>query len=326
MKILVADKFEQSGLDALQSLGVTVAYEPSLGTDGIPEGLAREKPDVLIVRSTKVPAAALAGASGLKAIIRAGAGVDNIDIPAATAAGIGVCNCPGTNSIAVAELTMAHLLNCDRRIPDQTADLRAGKWNKKEYAKARGLKGSTLGVIGLGNIGQAVVRRAQAFDMHIIGWDRTLTPKWAGAMNIRCGGTDRPSMLQMLGECDAVSIHIALSPETKHLCNAEFFAAMKPGATFINTSRGGIVDEMALRDAVKTKGIRCGLDVYENQPGTPQADWVSAVADLPCCSFSHHIGASTDQAQAAVAEETVRIVRMLKETGRLENCVNRSED
>jgi D-3-phosphoglycerate dehydrogenase / 2-oxoglutarate reductase len=326
MKILVADKFEQSGLDALNSLGVSVVYEPSLGTDGLPGGLSRERPDVLIVRSTKVPAAVLAGTEGLKVIIRAGAGVDNIDIPAATTKHIGVCNCPGTNSVAVAELTMAHLLCCDRRVPEQTAALRAGKWNKKDFSKARGLKGSTLGVIGLGNIGQAVVRRACAFDMNVIGWDRVLTPKWASAMNIGFGGNDRASLMQMVSECDAVTVHVALAAETRHMCNAEFFGAMRPGAYFINTSRGGIVDEPALRDAVKTRGLRCGLDVYDNQPGTPQADWNSAVAELPSCSFTHHIGASTDQAQSAVAEETVRIVRVLKETGRLENCVNIAHD
>jgi D-3-phosphoglycerate dehydrogenase / 2-oxoglutarate reductase len=326
MKILIADKFEQSGVEALRGLDVEVAYEPSLGTDGLPGALLRERPDVLIVRSTKVPAGVLEGARGLRAIVRAGAGVDNIDVSAATAQGIAVCNCPGTNSVAVAELALAHLLCCDRRIPEQTALLRAGKWNKKEYAKARGLKGSTLGVIGLGNIGQAVVKRAQAFEMTIIGWDRFLSAKWAHALEIGFGGSDRESMLGMLGQCDAVTVHVALAPETRHMCNGEFFSAMKPGAYFINTSRGGIVDEQALRAAVLERGIRCGLDVYESQPAAPEAEWKAGVADLPGCSFSHHIGASTDQAQSAVAEETVRIVRELKERGRLENCVNMPQE
>lgn len=322
MKILIADKFETLGLEGLKALGVDVAYEPSLGTDGLSGAIQKERPDVLIVRSTKVPAPVLAAAQGLKIVIRAGAGVDNIDVAAASAAGISVCNCPGTNSVAVAELTMAHLLACDRRLVDQTNDLRAGRWNKKEYAKARGLKGSTLLVIGLGNIGQAVVCRAKAFEMNVMGWDRALTPKWAGALGIGFGGSDRAAMLKALPGADAVSIHLALAPETRHLCNREFFAAMKEGAYFINTSRGGLVDEVALCEAVESRHIRCGLDVYDNQPPTPQADWRCTLADLPGSSFTHHIGASTDQAQAAVAEETVRIVRVLKETGHVENCVN----
>lgn len=322
MKILIADKFEQSGLEGLKNLGVEVVYEPSLGTDGLAGMAAKEQPSLLIVRSTKVPAPVVAELGSVRTIIRAGAGVDNIDLAAATERNIRVCNCPGTNSVAVAELAMAHLLACDRRLVEQTFEARGGQWNKKEYSKARGLKGSSLGVVGLGNIGQAVVRRAQAFEMNVIGWDRFLTPKWAGAMNIGCGGSDRAGMLEMLGQCDAVSMHIALVAETKGMCNAEFFSAMKPGAIFINTSRGGLVDESALREAVLNKGIRCGLDVYQNQPATPQAPWSTELAGLPGCSLTHHIGASTDQAQAAVADETVRIVQVLKDTGKLENCVN----
>jgi D-3-phosphoglycerate dehydrogenase len=323
MNILIADKFEKTGIDGLAALGASVAYEPAAGAEGLGAAIERVRPDVLVVRSSKVPAAALQNASSLKVIIRAGAGVDNIEVPAATAKGISVCNCPGMNAVAVAELAMAHLLACDRRIVDQTVELRSGKWNKKEYAKARGLKGSTLGIVGLGAIGEAVAKRAQAFEMDVVGWSRSLTPAAASDAGIRFGGTDRAALLKMVGGCDAVSIHVALVPETKHLCNAEFFAAMKPGACFINTSRGGVVDEAALRDAVKAKGIRVGLDVYEGQPPSPQADFATPMAQVAGASLTHHCGASTDQAQAAVADEVVRIARVFKETGRVENCVNR---
>src|SRR5215471_18013342 len=216
MKILVADKFEKSGIEGLKGLGAEVALEPAAGADGIGAALARARPDVLIVRSTKVQADAMQSGSGLRAIIRAGAGVDNIDLPAAAARGIGVANCPGMNSIAVAELVFAHLLACDRRVPEQTAEVRAGRWNKKEYStKARGLKGSTLGIAGLGAIGQAVARRALAFEMKVTGWDRFLSTSDVQAMKIRSAGSDRPGLLAMLRECDAVTIHVALVPETR---------------------------------------------------------------------------------------------------------------
>jgi D-3-phosphoglycerate dehydrogenase len=217
---------------------------------------------------------------------------------------------------------MGLLLACDRRIPDQTAELKAGRWNKKEFStKARGLKGSTLVVVGLGAIGRAVARRALAFDMTVVGWDALLGPGAAADSGIQWAGSDRPALLRALPAADAVTIHLALVPQTKAFCNAEFFGAMKPGAYFINTSRGGVVDEAALLEAAAAKGLRVGLDVYGMQPGTPQAEFTSALAGVPGSAFTHHCGASTDQAQQAVAEETVRLVKVFKETGRLENTV-----
>jgi D-3-phosphoglycerate dehydrogenase / 2-oxoglutarate reductase len=322
MKILIADKFEQVGIDGLKSAGAEVFYQPTAGAEGLAAALNAIRPDLLVVRSSKVTAPVIAESSGLKGIIRAGAGVDNIDVPAATAKGIAVCNCPGMNAVAVAELTMALLLGADRRLVDQTSELRSGKWNKKEFAKARGLKGSTLGVVGLGAIGKAVIQRAKAFDMNIIAWSRSLTEQQARELGVGFGGNDRAALLQMLARCDAVSVHVALSAETRQLCNAEFFAAMKQGAYFINTSRGPVVDEAALREAAAAKGLRVGLDVYENQPGSPQAEFSSATLTIPGSSFTHHCGASTDQAQIAVAEEVVRLVRGYSQGGELENRVN----
>jgi D-3-phosphoglycerate dehydrogenase len=323
MHVLIADKLEQSALDGLKALGCQVTHEPTTGAEGLPAALKRTACDVLIVRSTKVNAAALEASPALRAIVRAGAGVDNIDVPAATARGIRVCNCPGANSIAVAELAMGLLIACDRRIPDQTAALKGGKWNKKEFTtNARGLKGSTLLIVGFGAIGKALAKRAAAFEMDILGWDKFLTPSAISAAGARPVGPDRAQLLEAVAEAGAVSIHIALVLETTKFCDAAFFAAMKPGAIFINTSRGGVVDEAALREAVKSKGLRCGLDVYEGQPGTPQADFVTPTAQLTGCTFTHHCGASTSQAQQAVADETVRILKGYKQSGRLENCVN----
>jgi D-3-phosphoglycerate dehydrogenase len=253
--------------------------------------------------------------------------VDNIDVGAATSKGIKVCNCPGMNAVAVAELTMALLLCCDRRVPDQCEQMRSGRWNKKEFSKtgpggSRGLRGMTLGVVGVGAIGQEVIKRAVAFGMNVVVWSRGITPQHASALNCEFGGTDTPALLALAARADAISVHLPLADTTKRLFNKTFFDAMRPGAYFINTSRGGIVDEAALRDAITAKGLRAGLDVYENQPGEAEAPFDSATAKLPGVYTTHHIGASTDQAQNAVAEETVRIVRVWKTEGRAINCVN----
>lgn len=327
MKVLIADKFEKGGIDGLKALGCEVASEPDAGAAGLPAKLDALKPDVLIVRSTKVPATVLEHAGSVRLIVRAGAGVDNIDVGAASARGIKVCNCPGMNAIAVAELTMGLLICCDRRIPDQTAGLRGGQWNKKEFGKtgaggARGLKGMTLGCVGVGAIGQEVIKRAVAFGMHVVAWSRSITPQHASALNCEFGGTDTPALLALAGRSDAISVHLPLTDTTRKLFNRTFFDAMKPGAYFINTSRGGVVDESALREAVQSKGIRAGLDVWDAQPAEAAAPWDSATAKLPGVYGTCHIGASTDQAQQAVAAETVRIVKVFKESGRAENCVN----
>jgi D-3-phosphoglycerate dehydrogenase len=322
MRVFVADKFEKAGLEGLKALGCSVINDPNAGATGLAGLVATNDPEVLIVRSTKVQAAVFEGAKSLKLIIRAGSGVDNIDVPAASRHKVGVCNCPGMNAVAVAELTMGLLLACDRRIPDQCASAHAGKWNKKEFSKAKGLKGMTLGVVGVGAIGQEVIKRAVAFGMNVVAWSRSITPQHASALNCEFGGTDTPALLALARRADAITVHLPLADSTKKLFNAAFFEAMKPGAYFINTSRGGIVDEAALRDAVRSKGLRAGLDVFDPQPAETEAAWQSETAVMSGVYSTHHCGASTDQAQMAVAEETVRIVKHYKTEGRFVNCVN----
>jgi D-3-phosphoglycerate dehydrogenase len=322
MKILVADKFESAGIDALKSLGASVVYEPGVGAEKLGPALAAAAPDVLVVRSTKVKADTIAMVQGLKVIIRAGSGVDNIDVPAATSRGIKVCNCPGMNAVAVAELTMGLLLCCDRRLPDQVAALRAGTWNKKEFGKARGLKGLTLGVVGVGNIGQEVIQRANAFGMHVVVWSRSITPQHASALHCEFGGTDTPALHALAKRADAISVHLPLVDSTKKLFGRAFFECMKPNSYFINTSRGGVVDEDALRWAIKEKGLRAGMDVFDPQPAEAEGTFTDEIVKLPGVYGTHHCGASTDQAQMAVAMETVRIVKVYQERGTVENCVN----
>lgn len=322
MKVLVADKFESAGVEGIKALGCEVRSEPGVGTEKLGPMLADAKPDVLVVRSTKVPAAVLEKSTGLRLIVRAGSGVDNIDVGAASAKGIKVCNCPGMNAVAVAEVAMALLLACDRRVPDQCEQARAGRWNKKEFGKARGLKGLTLGVVGVGAIGQEVIRRANAFEMSVVAWSRGITAQHAKALNCEFGGTDTPALLALAARADAISVHLPLADSTKKLFNKTFFDAMRPGAYFINTSRGGVVDEVALREAIKGKGLRAGLDVFDNQPAEADAPWTNETVKLPGVYATHHCGASTDQAQNAVAMETVRIIKVFMSSGRVENCVN----
>lgn len=320
MKILVADKFEQAGVDGLKALGCEVHYLPNAGAN-LAGAVGETDPAVLVVRSTKVPGSVLEKAKALKVIVRAGAGVDNIDVPAAHARKVQVCNCPGMNAVAVAELAMGLLLCCDRRIPDQCAELKACHWNKKGFTKAKGLKGMTLGIIGVGHIGQEVAKRAHAFGMKVIAWSRGITPQHAAALNAEFGGETTPELLAVAARCDAVTVHLPAVPSTLKLFNKQFFDALPAGAYFINTSRGSLVDEAALREAITTKGIRAGLDVYEGAPAEGDATFNCDLAKLPGVYTTHHVGASTDQAQLAVAEEVVRIIRVYKETGRVENSV-----
>lgn len=324
MKILVADKFEASGVAGLEQLGAEVTVEPDLGPETLAGAIKRTGAEVLVVRSTKVPAAVIDAAPGLKAIIRAGAGYDNIDSDHAAERGIAVCNTPGMNAVAVAELTIGHLINLDRRLSEQDRTLKAGRWDKAEYGKARGLKGRNILVIGTGAIGTEVIKRAQAFGMKVWAQSRSLRDDTARALNIRPVGYTREALYDALPQMDAVTVHVASTPDTHGLCDAKFFAAMQPGAYFINTSRGELVDETALAEAVKTKGIRAALDVYRDQPpaSAKSCDWKPAVADLPAVVCSHHAGASTDQAQLAVAEEVVRIVAEFERSGEWLHRVN----
>ncbi|HET9039621.1 MAG TPA: phosphoglycerate dehydrogenase [Gemmatimonadales bacterium] len=319
MKVLIADKFEKVGIDGLKELGCTVVSQPDVKADELPAAIRATDPHILIVRGKKVNADALKAGTALTLVIRAGAGIDTIDVNTASSIGVFVSNCPGKNSIAVAELVMGLLLSCDRRIPDQVADLRAGAWNKGEYSKARGLHGRTLGIVGLGQIGREIAMRARAFGMRVVGWSRSLTHEEAD----RLGITYAQTPLEVARVSDAVSVNVAANAETRHLVNAEFLAAMRPGAYLINTSRGSVVDEAALEAAVREKKLRAGLDVFADEPAGNTGSFTNAIVRAPGVYGTHHIGASTDQAQVAIAHEVIRIVQTFQTTGEVPNVVNR---
>lgn len=321
MTILVADKVAQAGLDALEGAGHTTRFEPKLEGDALVEALRTEKPQALVVRSTKITAEALDASPNLELIVRAGAGYDTIDVAGASARGVFVANCPGKNSVAVAELTMGLLLALDRRIPEGVREAREGHWNKKAYAKAQGLKGRTLGIIGMGNIGRAVAKRAKGFDMEVVAWSRSLTDEKAS----RFGVARRKTPLDVAREADAVTLHVASTPETHHLAGRAFFEAMPPGAFFVNTTREAVVDEEALRWAMDEKDLHAALDVISDEPAQKEAAFEHPLADHPHLYLTHHIGASTQQAQDATALEAARVITTFDETGHVPNCVNLAE-
>jgi len=323
MTVLVADKFEQSGLDGLRAAGCEVVYQPEASGDALTEAVRTTGASVLVVRSTQVTEPML-DAGALALVVRAGAGVNTIDLAAASRRGIYVSNCPGKNAVAVAELAMGLLLALDRRIPDNVADLRAGTWNKKEYSRARGLFGRSIGLLGFGSIGQEVARRARAFGMPVLVWSRRFaTDAEAGRAAAESHGVEIfASAADLVSRADVISVHLALGKDTRGFVNAELLSHARRGAFFINTARGEVVDAAALEAAVREKGLRVGLDVFASEPSTATGAFSDPLVSLPNVYGTHHIGASTDQAQDAIAAETVRIVRTFKDTGRVPNVVN----
>ena len=315
MKILVADKLSESALAKFKAFGSAVRIEPELNADTLPNAIGDT--DILIVRSTKVKAATIDAATSLSLIIRAGSGVNTIDVGHASSQGIHVANCPGKNADAVAELTFGLIIAADRRIAYQAENLRVGIWNKKKYSKADGLKGKTLGIIGYGAIGKAVVKRAKSFDINVIAWSRSLSPQIAKVQGI----TYCPSPLQLARDADIISLHLAAAPETTNLVNAEFLDAMKDGAILVNTSRGEIVDQAALEKAIDKKSLKIALDVYSDEPDANSNEFPH-IELAKRITGTHHIGASTNQASDAIIDETIRIVETYIQTGKPINQVN----
>lgn len=318
MRVLIVDKLSSDTPARLQAAGASVEVAVGLAGDALVEKLKNADPDVLVVRSTKVEGRHLEAGRALALVIRAGAGVNTIDLETASARGIYVSNCPGKNAIAVAELTIGHLVNADRRIADNVADLRAGRWRKGSYSKARGLYGRTLAVLGVGEIGAEVALRALSFGMKVRGWDRHQRPDLASKPGFQYAS----SALDACRGADALTIHLALVPETRKLVDGRLLDALAPGAIVINTSRGEVLDEAALAEAVRSRGLRAGLDVFDPEPAASEADFSPALAALPGVYGTHHIGASTDQASEAVADEVVRIIETWLRTGQVPNVVN----
>jgi len=316
MKVLIADAFPKERLADLAALGLTVDHRPDLPAKDL--AAAAADATVLVVRSKQVGAEVFEKADALSLVVRAGAGVNTIDVAAASKAGIYVANCPGQNAIAVAELAVGLMVSLDRRIPDNVAQLRAGKWNKKAFSEANGLHGRALGVVGLGPIGLATARRAQGFGMRVVAWSRSLDEPRARELGVERA----PDLAALARQVDVLSLHLPLSKETRGLVGRAVLEALRPGAILVNTARAELVDQAALLELAKAGRLRVGLDVHAGEPEKGQADFDSELAKLPNVYGTHHIGASTEQAQEAIARETVRIVASFLREGTVPNCVN----
>jgi D-3-phosphoglycerate dehydrogenase / 2-oxoglutarate reductase len=314
LKVLVADKFPEKYIQQMKDLNLDVAFEPTLGENDLPQ--AAKDSDILVVRSTVINEEAINSSKRLNLIIRAGSGVNNINIQAANKKGIYVANCPGMNAVAVAELAIGLMISVDRFIPDNVNDFNKGSWNKDKYSKGKGLKGKTLGLIGVGNIGKEVAKRALAFGMNVYGKDIARIE----GVQIK----DFSEMDQLLPLCDVVSIHLPATPQTKGLFNKEMFSYMKDGAYLINTSRQDIVIEDDLLEAIKEKNIRFACDVFSGEPESKTGEVKSKLQNNPNIYVTHHIGASTSQAQDAVAQETINIINHYVHSGVIDHWVNRA--
>ena len=325
MKILCADAIVTDAFSPLISSGHDVVVEAGLTAKTLPQRLSELAPEVLVVRSTVVTAEAFAATPSLGLVVRAGAGTDNVDKVAASERGIYLCNVPGQNAIAVAELAMALLLAIDRHIAPGMEDLANGQWNKGKYSKADGVYGKTLAIVGLGEIGLALAERARGFGMKVMAVKKANRTPAAQARLRSLGIVLADSIDDLLGAADVVSLHVPKAPATTGMVDADFLARMRDGAVLLNTSRGDVVDEQALIEAMDERGIRAGLDVWPGEPSAKATEWSSPLSTHPNVVGSHHIGASTRQAQHAVASGTVEVIEAYTQ-GRIISCVNLEDE
>ncbi|WP_394821919.1 NAD(P)-dependent oxidoreductase [Pendulispora albinea] len=332
MRLLIADKLHPRAVEELSALPIEVIYEPDLTKESLEERIAGV--GVLVVRSTPVTAAALEKAKTLHLIVRAGAEYQTIDVRAASRRGIYVANCPGKNAAAVAELVMGLLIAVDRRVVDAVTSLRNGQWRRGEYSKAEGLLGKTIGIAGMGAVGREVAHRAKAFGLTVAGFSRSLTPMKAAELGV----VHAHSLEDLASKSHILTLHLPITERTRHIVGKRVFAALPPRAIFINAARADLVDQAAMREAVVTRGLRVGLDVYPDEPRdkleyasdlfgpqTPGAEASGTWSPSDSEGFIYgtpHIAAATDQSQLAVATETVRVIRSFLLEGHVPNVVN----
>ena len=322
MRMLVADRLDREPLEELEILGVDVFHDPALTEETLPAALADV--DILVVRSTKVSKEAIEASPELSLIVRAGAGVNTIDLAAASKHGVYVANCPGKNGAAVAELAMGLLVALDRRIVDATNSLRQGRWDKSEYAGAEGLYGKRIGIAGLGAIGTMVADRSRAFGLDVYAWSRSLTAGRASQQGFKHCGTIR----ELASSVDILSLHLPLTDQTRRIVDREVLEAMPDGATILNTARAGVMDYDALAELMPQKRFKVGLDVFEGEPQEGSADFAPPLFEALAGKEGFvlygtpHIAASTEQAQSAIAREVVHIVRDFLTEEEVRNVVN----
>ncbi len=312
-RVLIADKLEAAGIELLLAAGLEV--ETRLGLKGEELAAVLREFDACIVRSQpKITAECLENPGKLRAVARAGVGVDNIDVPAATRKGVVVMNTPGGNTISAAEHTIALMLAMARRVPQADAVMKAGGWDRNKFVGMQ-IAGKTLGVVGLGRIGREVARRAQGLDLRVIALDPFVTAARAAELGYDVAG----SLDELLPKVDFLTIHVPLSDETKSLIGARELSMMKKSARILNVARGGIVDEHALAEALTAGTIAgAGIDVFTVEPITADNPLVKA----PNVVLTPHLGASTVEAQENVAVEAAQLIADFLLKGQIANAVN----
>jgi len=311
-KIFIADEVSDSGLEPLRAAGFAIDKRTGLAPADLVAAI--QGCEGLVVRSeTKVTDALMSSAPQLKVVGRAGVGVDNIDVPSATARGIVVMNAPDGNTITTAEHTMALLIALARSVPQANSSLHSGLWERKRFVGVE-LQGKTLGIIGLGRIGRAVASRARAFGMTCVAYDPFIAPEQARDLEIEVAPLD-----DVFARSDFLTVHTPLTNETRGIVGREAFSRMKPGVRIVNCARGGLVDEAALAEAI-TKGLVSGaaLDVFEKEPPAPDHPLLA----LPQVIATPHLGASTTEAQEGVAFTVAEQMRDYLLTGALRGAVN----
>lgn len=313
-RVYISDKLEDAGLEILKASGVEIDNRPGLKGDELKAAI-RAAEGVVVRSGTRITAELLEDPGKLKAIVRGGVGVDNIDVAAATRKGIVVMNTPDANTLSTAEHTISLLMSMARHIPAADASMRAGKWEKSKFIGAQ-LTGKTLGVIGLGRIGREVARRAaQGLGMHVLGFDPVLAPSASAQLGIQTV----PSVDELCPKCDFVTVHTPLTPETRHMLGAKQLALLPKGARVINCARGGIVDEQALLAALDSGHLAgAALDVFEVEPVPADSPFLKQ----PKLVVTPHLGASTLEAQVLVAKDSAQLLADFLCKGQVRFAVN----
>ena len=320
VRVLVTDAFDSAAADTLREFGFDVIHNPMLDADTLAPAMQDLQPQVLVVRGAHAGEAALRASPQLALVVCAGSDTQCIDLDAANRLGIMVSHCAGRNAAAVAELAWGLIIACDRRIPEQVADLRSGRADPSRYSDAAGLAGRTLGIVGLGQVGQEIARRGIAFGMHVVAWSKHITEDRCDAL-----GVDFCANLVNLAKlADVVSVSVTGNEETRGLLGDKFFNALRTGTIVVNTSRGHVCDDAALLHAVRERGIRAGLDIFAGDPDERSAS-ESALAAEPGVYGTCRVGDRTEQARLSIDAEVVRILRAWHADGTVLNCVNLAE-
>lgn len=319
-RVLLVDQFGVQGLEGLRAAGCDAIFNRLLSSATLEQAVRDIEPDILVTRTSRVTDAVLGASERLGLVVCTGPATDHVDVDAASRRGIFVAHCPGRSASAVAELAWALILACDRRLPDQVRGIRAKCFSEIDHGAAFGLAGRTLGIVGLGQVGQEIARRGSAFGMHVVAWSRNITEARCDALGIDyCA-----NLVNLAKLCDVVSVSVSDNDESQGLIGEKFFNALRPGATLVNTSLGRVILQSALLHAVRTKGIRAGLDLHEYVgEGAPDPDIAELVAEGGVYGTLQS-GAATTQATQAIDGEVVRMVRQWIEQGTVSGCINRT--